>query len=97
MGRREYHKISKRAVDRGARLQGETEPLDSLITGWAEGNRAGREQETHTPTSPPSQINKVLFLLRGSSAAVGIWTLPLTLQAGSTATLLHTKPHILRP
>lgn len=63
MGRREYHKISKRAVDRGAkrtfwRLQGETEPLHSLIKGNRKAGQSGTglagKQETHSPTSPPT-------------------------------------------
>lgn len=99
--------MSKRAADRGAnrtfwRLQGETEPLHSLITGrskagQSEAGLAGKQQ-THTPTSPPTQINTVFFLLRGIFAAVGTWILSLTGQPckGSTAPLLHTKPHVLR-
>lgn len=59
------------------------------------GTALAGKQETHTPTSPPTQINTILFLLEGSSAAVGTSTLPLTLQVGRTATLLHAKPHVL--
>lgn len=101
----EHCQTSQRAVDRGPnrtfwRLQEKTEPLHTLITGRSKAGQSGiglaGKQETHTPTSPPTQVNMVLFLLRGSSATVGTWTLSLTLQVGSTATLLHIKPQILR-